>query len=194
MAESQLMEKYQLSPQNLELVFKKLSQAGVIKPPLTEGPIPVDHALVPVEKKARDVPRDSAERRRRLHRLRREKKAQEESERLLKIAESRLHWWLLGVGLIALFTGTTLYLVWPDIAKLWFGDLALDQALGHHGSTQRTYELWHRISIDGGPIIALAGGMLALVALVKQRLNRRKMEKLLDRQRRGLVFSASRER
>jgi hypothetical protein len=194
MDESALMDKYKLSRQNLQLVFQKLHQAGLLEPSPAEGPIPEDHALVPVEKKARDVPRDSGERRRRLRRLREEQRAREESERLLKIFESTVHWWLLGVGLVTFLTGTALYLMWPYLDSLWFGDLALDRALGLHGSTQHTYELWHRLSTGGGPIMALAGGLLAVVGLVKLWLNKRKLEKLIERQRQGLVFSASREK
>jgi len=194
MDESLLMAKYQLSPRNLKLVFEKLIEAGLLERPQTEGPIPENRALVPVEKKARDVPRDSGERRRQMRRLREEQRAREQSERLLKIAESTVHWWLIGGGLVTFLFGIVLYVMWPYLDSLWFGDLALDRALGLHSSTQQTYELWHRVSTTGGPIVAMAGGLLAVVGLVTLWLNKRKMEKLINRQRQGLMFSASREK
>ncbi|MDQ7783757.1 MAG: hypothetical protein RDU20_12810 [Desulfomonilaceae bacterium] len=193
MDESELMAKYRLSPQNLQTVFRKLAQAGYLDPSHAGSSIPADHALVPVEKKARDVPRDSRERKIQLRRLREQRKAREESERLLMLMESTSHRWLVGLGVVALFAGTVLYLMWPYIDSLWFGDLALDRALGRHGSAQRSYEIWHRVSTAGGPVTALVGGVLVAVGLIKRWMNKRKLEKMIVRQRQALVFEPSRE-
>ncbi|MFH1115583.1 MAG: hypothetical protein V1792_16870 [Pseudomonadota bacterium] len=193
MEEPELMDKHGLSPRQLQAFFRKLSEAGLIEYPRPAGEIPEDHALVPVEKEAREVPRDSDERRRLLRRLRGEERERQEHDKVLRILESTFHWHLLGVGAVMFFVGVGLYVMWPYIETRWLGDLALDRTLGHQGSTERTYEIWHYVSTKGGPVMALVGGLLAAAGMIKRWLNNRRIERMVVRQRQGLVFEPARE-
>lgn len=195
MVESNLMRKYKLSQRDLQTVYRKMEEVGLAVPQISEGPIPEDHALVPLEKKARDVPRDSgpAEQRRRLRELRREKKARKESEKLLRIVDSTLHWWLMSIGLVVLGVGACLYLAWPYLEIRWLDDLALDRALNLNGPTQRSYDFWLWFTTVVGPFAALLGGIVAAVGGLEWWLNTRKLRRLIDRHRQGFVFAASRE-
>lgn len=195
MTDSQLKKKYTLSSSDLKIVQRKLYAAGLLERPLQEGVIPEDRALVPVEKKARDVPRDrdSRERRRRLQQLRRAKKIREQSEQMLKIMDSTFHWWLIGIGLSSFVVGSVLYLAWPLIQDLWMEDLALDRVLDHYGAAQQSYELWRYVSKVAGPIMAALGGLIAGAGLLQWRWNTKKIKKLINLQRQGLVFTPSRD-
>ncbi len=193
MNESQLTDKYGLSRAQVQAFFRKLSQAGLYEHSPAAGAIPKDHALVPVEKEARDVLRDSEERKRQLRRLRREEKERQENEKVLAIMDSNLHWHLLGVGAVTLFIGIALYVMWPYIETRWLADLALDRTLGHQGSTERSYLIWQYVSTKGGPVLVLAGGLLAVAGVVKRWLNNRRIRRMVGRQRQGLVFEPARE-
>jgi hypothetical protein len=195
MAESNLMKKYRLSQKDLQTVYGKMKEAGLAVPQVSEGPIPVDHALIPLEKKSRDVQREShpAEQRRRLRELRREQKAREESEKLLRIVDSTFHWWLMLIGVVSLGVGACLYIAGPYLEILWMEDLALERTLNLQGPTQRSYDLWLWLATVVGPITALLGGMVTAVGGLKWWLNARKLRSVIERHRQGLVFSASRD-
>jgi len=203
MSDAILMKKYAVSENTLRSILKKLSDAGLLGkrtegigrrpvprrpasrsaaeerigaacplPPEHEGPIPDTEALVPLTKEQNQALEQT---KREADRLKRELRAQ---ERILFIADSRTHIWLIAFGLLALALGGGMLFLWPILAPTWYADLAFERALNLDGPIHQNFRFWNEFCMTAGPLGALAGVALVVVGIGKWWRKEKRLDRL----------------
>ena len=108
------------------------------------------------------------------------------TDRLLKIAESRLHVWFLVVGTTMAVGGVAAYFSWPFLEQMWRDDLALARALNLERQIYRSYDMWRTLCTKGGPALVAGGAVLAVIGLILSRVKSFRLNRLAKMEREGL--------